>query len=119
MRLSLSGLTLCLIAVVFVTPAAGHNTDQNAPDRHIKLEGEPNFRDIVGYQTADGKMVKWRQVFRSGELGQVSDADVETLDALQLKTVVNVLLPEEIKRHGKDRLAKGVDRIFDPITGKR
>lgn len=119
MRLSLSGLTLCLIAAVLVTPAAGQRTDENAPARHIKLDGEPNFRDIGGYQTADGKTVKWRQVFRSGELGQLSDADVETLDALQLKTVVNFLLPEEIKRHGKDRLPKGVDRVFDPITGKR
>ena len=115
----IQSFVLCMIAAVWVTHVAAQNADQQAPSRHIKLEGEPNFRDIGGYKTHDGKTVKWRQVFRSGELGQLSDADVETLDKLQLKTVVNFLLPEEIKRHGQDRLPKGVNRVFDPITGKR
>ena len=90
-----------------------------APVRHIKLEGEPNFRDLGGYKTADGRTVKWRQVFRTGELGKLTDADVDQLDELGLKTVVNFLLPEEIEQHGPDRLPPGVELIHDPITGER
>jgi protein-tyrosine phosphatase len=89
------------------------------PVRHIKLEGEPNFRDLGGYQTTDGRTVRWRQVFRTGELGKLTDADLERLDELGLKTVVNFLLPEEIEQHGPDRLPPGVDLVHDPITGER
>lgn len=89
------------------------------PVRHIALEGEPNFRDLGGYKTADGRTVKWREVFRTGELGKLTDSDVSKLEELGVKTVVNFLLPEEIERHGPDRLPTGVDLIHDPITGKR
>ncbi len=89
------------------------------PVRHIKLEGEPNFRDLGGYRTSDGRTVKWRQVFRTGELGKLTDADVQRLDDLELQTVVNFLLPEEIEQHGADRLPAGVELIHDPITGER
>jgi len=33
------------------------------PERHITLEGQPNFRDLGGYETADGHTVRWGQVF--------------------------------------------------------
>ncbi len=92
---------------------------EEAPERHIKLEGEPNFRDLGGYETADGRTVKWREVFRTGELGKLTDADVETLEGLELRTVVNFLLPEEIAQHGEDRLPAGVELVNDPITGER
>ncbi len=94
-------------------------TDSETPVRHIQLEGEPNFRDLGGYQTEDGRTVKWRQVFRTGELGSLTDADVQKLEELQLKTVTNFLLPEEIAMHGQDRLPEGVELISDPITGER
>ena len=34
-------------------------------ERQIKLEGVSNFRDLGGYEAADGRMVKWRTIFRS------------------------------------------------------
>ena len=94
-------------------------TDQNEPSRHIDLEGASNFRDLGGYATSDGRKVLWRQVFRTGELGRLSDDDVATLDKLDINTVVIFLLPEEIEKHGPDRLPPGVNLIHDPITGER
>lgn len=94
-------------------------TKQEAPTRHIKLEGESNFRDLGGYEAADGRTVKWREVFRTGELGSLTDTDVGKLDDLDLKTVVNFLLPEEIEKDGPDRLPDGVELVHDPITGDR
>ena len=55
----------------------------NAEDqRHIALDGQTNFRDLGGYATTDGRTVKWGEVYRSGELQDLSDADVEALSAL-------------------------------------
>ena len=99
--------------------AALRTTGLETPVRHIQLEGEPNFRDLGGYKTTDGRTVKWREVFRTGELGRLSDADVKKLDELNLKRVVNFLLPPEIEKHGPDRLPSGVELVLDPITGER
>jgi protein-tyrosine phosphatase len=89
------------------------------PQRHIPLEGQPNFRDLGGYETADGHTVKWGEVFRSGELPELTDEDVARLEDLGLRTVVNFLLPEEIEMHGPDRLPAGVREVPQAIAGER
>jgi protein-tyrosine phosphatase len=83
----------------------------------VPLDGQSNFRDLGGYQTADGREVKWGEVFRSGELPRLSDADVDRLDALGVRTVVNFLTPAEIEQRGEDRLPDGVREIEAPIAG--
>ena len=67
-----------------------------AGERHVPLEGQPNFRDLGGYRTADGRTVRWGEVYRSGELSGLSDADEARLEALGVRSVVNFLTPEEI-----------------------
>ena len=57
--------------------------------------------------------------FRTGRLGGLSDEDVRKLENLELRTVVNFLLPDEIEKHGEDRLPTGTSLIHDPITGER
>jgi protein-tyrosine phosphatase len=59
-------------------------------ERHIALEGALNFRDIGGYAGADGRRVRWRRVFRSGGLSELSLADLELLRALSITTVVDL-----------------------------
>jgi protein-tyrosine phosphatase len=85
--------------------------------RHVPLDGQSNFRDLGGYQTTDGREVKWGEVFRSGELPRLSDADVDRLDSLGVRTVVNFLTPAEIEQRGEDRLPEGVREIAAPIAG--
>ena len=46
-------------------------------ERQIKLEGVSNFRDLGGYEATDGRMVKWRTIFRSDTLAALTDADME------------------------------------------
>ena len=86
-----------------------------APTRHIDLEGQPNFRDLGGYETVDGRTVKWGQVYRSGELPRLTDADVARLEKLGIRTVVNFLTEEEIEVRGPDRLPAGVTEIGLPM----
>lgn len=86
--------------------------------RHIDLEGQPNFRDIGGYKTTDGHVVKLGTIYRTGELPRLTDSDVARLRDLDLATVVNFLSEDEIKARGKDRLPPGVKEIFLPISGE-
>ena len=86
--------------------------------RHVPLEGQSNFRDLGGYQTADGRSVKWGEVYRSGELPSLTDEDVAQLEAIGLRSVVNFLQPEEIEAKGRDRLPEGTREILLPIGGK-
>ena len=90
-----------------------------APAEHaraIPLDGQANFRDIGGYGTTDGRTVRWGEVYRSGRLDHLSESDVDRLDSLGIRTVVNFLTPEEVERNGPDRLSQGVREIPLPIV---
>ncbi|NRB53085.1 MAG: tyrosine-protein phosphatase [Saprospiraceae bacterium] len=56
-------------------------------DRFIDIAGAQNFRDLGGYRTKDGRRIKWRSIFRSGQLSWIRDAEEHKMAALQLKTI--------------------------------
>ena len=86
-----------------------------ASEWHIELDGQSNFRDVGGYQTTDGRRVKWGEVYRSGELHKLSETDVVKLDAMGIKAVANFLTEREIKSRGHDRLPEGTREIPLPM----
>ena len=47
--------------------------------RHVRFESVPNFRDLGGYRTHDGRTVAWRRLFRSAALHKMNDRDVARL----------------------------------------
>ena len=49
----------------------------DSPARHLNLAGASNFRDLGGYPARDGRMVRWRQIFRSNHLGHLTDDDID------------------------------------------
>ena len=53
-----------------------------AAERSLPLEGAFNLRDLGGYPARDGRVVRWRSVFRSGVLCYLSEAD--RIQALRL-----------------------------------
>lgn len=85
-------------------------------DRHIPLSGQANFRDLGGYEAADGRTVKWGMVFRSGELSQLDGDDIAKLAELGIKTVVDLRSPEEISARGEGRLPTGATLQAMPIS---
>src|ERR1700688_1747997 len=66
-----------------------------SPSRHLNLAGASNFRDIGGYPGRDGRMVRWRQIFRSNHLGHLTEADIEALRPLGLKSAFDFRGTEE------------------------
>jgi len=66
-----------------------------SPDRHLNLAGASNFRDLGGYPTADGRTVRWRQIFRSNHLGHLTDGDVAVLRELGVRSAFDFRGTEE------------------------
>ena len=56
------------------------------PARHLELEGASNFRDLGGYPARSGRMVRWRQIFRSNHLGHLTEADIEVVRGLGVRS---------------------------------
>jgi protein-tyrosine phosphatase len=54
--------------------------------RHLNLAGASNFRDIGGYPGKNGRTTRWRQVFRSNHLGNLTPDDIAVLRELGVKS---------------------------------
>ena len=54
--------------------------------RHLNLAGASNFRDLGGYQTRDGRTVRWRQIFRSNHLAHLTEQDETVVRGLGVKS---------------------------------
>ena len=60
------------------------------PGTAMPLSSLPNLRDLGGWPTADGGRVRRGVLYRSTELGHLSDADLSAVQALGLRTVVDL-----------------------------
>jgi protein-tyrosine phosphatase len=67
-------------------------------DRLIPFDRVLNFRDFGGWETADGGCVVRGRLYRSAHFSEASDADIEKLDSLGVRTVVDLRRPEERNR---------------------
>ncbi|WP_274557240.1 tyrosine-protein phosphatase [Streptomyces spiramyceticus] len=84
--------------------------------RQIQLQGATNVRDLGGYRTYDGEMVRYGQVYRADGLGKLTDADVATLGRLGLGKVIDFRVPVEVQYDGADRLPSGLTATSRPVT---
>ena len=66
--------------------------------REIVLDGGINFRDIGGYQSRDGRRVKWRKILRSGHLSNLTDTDKKTLINIGVNQIHDFRRVEEQRR---------------------
>ena len=69
--------------------------DPDVAERLLPLEGGINFRDMGGYETADGRRVKWRTLYRSGMMTRLTAADVAHLSERGIRTVVDLRTASE------------------------
>ncbi|MFI6166555.1 tyrosine-protein phosphatase [Nocardia sp. NPDC051052] len=72
-------------------------------NRHIHFERLHNFRDLGGYPTEDGQVVRWQRLFRSDSLSKLRDEDWTSFLNLGVTTVIDLRYPWEIDRAGRVR----------------
>ena len=96
-KLFWSVFTVALLAVGAIqfipAPALVLPAELAAPQRDahrlLNFEGIPNFRDLGGYHTADGRQVKWGVLYRAGTFTNSSKSDLQSLEQLHLKTLID------------------------------
>lgn len=66
--------------------------------RVLALQGVQNARDIGGYPAQDARSILWGKIFRSGELSRMTASDFETLEALGIRTVVDLRNSGEVEQ---------------------
>lgn len=58
-------------------------------ERKLPFDGAHNFRDLGGYETVDGKRVRWGRLYRSDKLSDLSATDERYLEQLQIRRIVD------------------------------
>ncbi len=103
-----AGTRTLLVALFFIL-GCGDSTDpyegrpEHVQKRHLNLEDAPNFRDLGGYTTEDGREVKWGLFFRSDNLHDLTDADLAVISELGIRLVCDFRSPTE-REEEPDRL---------------
>ncbi len=67
-------------------------------ERLIALEGAVNFRDLGGYAAGGGRRTRWRALFRADGLGELTEADLDVMRALGIRTVIDLRSGHELER---------------------
>ncbi len=101
-----------------------HPLDPIGWERIVPLEGAFNFRDLGGYATADGRVVRTRTLFRSGGLSKLTAPDLELLGSFGLRTVLDLRSHAEVEAgafpvhaHAIDfRHLSIMDQTWDPAV---
>jgi protein-tyrosine phosphatase len=92
--------------------------------RRLPLAGAANFRDLGGYRTKDGRYIRWGQIYRSGELGHLTDADLLYLAPLNIQMICDFRTRQE-KLRLPDKMSTnvsgqpGTKRLEAPIGDER
>jgi protein-tyrosine phosphatase len=94
--------------------------------RHIPLEGASNLRDVGGYETVDGRRIRWNMIYRSGALSKLSPADWSWMVERDIRVVCDLRSGEEREMaptawQGGDRtrhvgIAYEAELIFGPLA---
>lgn len=80
----------------------------------IQLENAYNFRDIGGYETSDGLVVKKGYLFRSDELSKLSESDIKKIEELNIRTIIDYRSERE-RVNNEDKPIPGAKIIYlDP-----
>lgn len=112
-RVQITGLDPAVRHYFAVVFADGQRV--TAAERFLPLSsGSVNFRDFGGYQTADGRRVRWGRLFRSGTLAALTPADYDYLSQIGLQLVCDLRNREEVAIE-PDKLPDTMAYVHAPI----
>lgn len=86
-------------------------------ERQIPTDDQPNFRDLGGLPTKDGRYVKWGTLYRSGHLGDLEKDDLRYFSKLGINTVVDLRNDLEVAKD-PDRYPSGVKYVQHSLSDK-
>jgi protein-tyrosine phosphatase len=84
-----------------LAPVPSDDVNAVDADRTISFERVFNFRDLGGYPTSDGRVTRWRALYRADSINRLSDADMRSIRALGLRTVIDLRTPGELEARGR------------------
>jgi protein-tyrosine phosphatase len=94
-----------------------HGVEREVSIRHLPLQGTPNFRDIGGYETSDGRYVRWGLLYRSGVLTYLTAHDFAYLSHLDIRVVCDFRTAHENEVEPEAWIPNAtVDHISLPIA---
>ncbi len=99
-KISLRALTTCLILPLIAACSdslplyerplpASWSAEQSVDLRKLPFDGAHNFRDLGGYQTRDGRTLRWGRLYRSDKLSELSAADEQYIERLEIRRIVD------------------------------
>ena len=83
-------------------------------NRLIDLDGTFNMRDMGGYQTIDGKHVKWGKLYRSDDLHSLSHKDQKRLEDLGVHLIIDYRNKNERKERPSVPIKKAKTYVLEP-----
>jgi protein-tyrosine phosphatase len=113
-RAEISGLASDVRHYFSVVPEGGSGVI--TAERRVPFEGAANFRDLGGYETSDGRRLKWGQIFRSDSLARLTHRDQSLLKRIGIRLAFDLRTPFEV-RLAPDRLPEddSVEYLHLPI----
>jgi protein-tyrosine phosphatase len=66
-------------------------------ERHLRIRGTRNLRDLGGYPCGDGRQTRWRTILRSDGLDQLTPEAQAELVALGVRTVIDLRRDDELE----------------------
>lgn len=73
--------------------------DYTVGERTLPVGGMNNFRDMGGYETGDGKHVRWGMLYRSDHFCNTTDDGLAYLQKLGLHTVIDYRSADETEKY--------------------
>ena len=84
-----------------------HRNDLESPSRWLPIQGCANFRDLGGYRNHEGRTVRWRRLFRSDALQEMTTDDAAYAKGeLGIGLVVDLRNSNEAERDGRGQLVE-------------
>lgn len=93
-----------------------HGAPLVVADRSLRLAGAPNFRDVGGYRTRDGRWVRMGLAYRSDELDRLTDADLARIARLAPDALVVDLRTQAERARQPDRLPPGAEPMVADVA---
>ena len=70
--------------------AAEHQHANDAPNRHLRIPGTRNLRDVGGYPAGEGRRTRWRTLYRTDALDRLPPQSQARLIELGLRHVIDL-----------------------------